>query len=120
MALATCNARRMCATAAHLVDRVIPDVPLRQWVLSVPFELRMTLARRADALSAVARIFVEEILRWQRERARELGIGQPRSGAVQFPQRFGGSLNPTCTIMLSSPMGSSPGQRRASRQSFTG
>jgi len=89
----SCNARRMCATAAHLVDRVIPDVPLRQWVLSVPFELRLTLARRADALSAVGRIFVEEIFRWQRERAREWGIAQSRSGAVQFPQRFGGSLN---------------------------
>ena len=83
----------MCGTAAHLVDRVIPDVPLRQWVLSVPFELRLTLARRADALSAVGRIFVEEIFRWQRERAREWGIAQSRSGAVQFPQRFGGSLN---------------------------
>jgi hypothetical protein len=44
----SCNARRMCATAAHLTDRVIPDVPLRQWVLSVPYELRLLLARNAD------------------------------------------------------------------------
>ena len=72
---------------------MIPDVPLRQWVLSVPFELRLTLARRADALTAVGRIFVEEVFRWQRERAREQGIIGVRSGAVQFPQRFGGSLN---------------------------
>ena len=50
----------MCATAAHLTDRVIPDVPLRQWVLSVPYELRLLLARNADALSAVGRIFVQE------------------------------------------------------------
>ena len=35
----SCNARRMCGPAAHLTDEVIPDVPLRQWVLSVPFEL---------------------------------------------------------------------------------
>jgi hypothetical protein len=83
----------MCNTSAHLVDHVIPDVPLRQWVLSVPFELRLTLARRADALTAVGRVFVEEVFRWQRERARELGVSAARSGAVQFPQRFGGSLN---------------------------
>ena len=89
----SCNARRMSGTAAHLVDHVIPDVPLRQWVLSVPFELRLTLARHAHALTAVGRIFVEEVFRWQRERARELGTSEVRSGAVQFPQRFGGSLN---------------------------
>jgi len=26
-------------TAAHLVDHVIPNVPVRQWVLSLPFQL---------------------------------------------------------------------------------
>ncbi len=41
----SCNARRMCGTAAHLTDHVVPEVPLRQWVLSVPFELRLLLAR---------------------------------------------------------------------------
>jgi hypothetical protein len=27
-----CGGRRMADMAAHLVDRVIPDVPVRQWV----------------------------------------------------------------------------------------
>jgi hypothetical protein len=27
----------MADTAAHLVDRVLPRVPIRQWVLSLPF-----------------------------------------------------------------------------------
>lgn len=96
----SCNARRMCATAAHLTDRVLPDVPLRQWVLSVPFELRLLLAKRSDALSAVGRIFVREILRWQREQARlsdpslvSLPAPSLGGGAICFPQRFGGSLN---------------------------
>ena len=30
----------MTDTAAHLVDRVFPIVPVRQWVLSLPFALR--------------------------------------------------------------------------------
>ena len=30
----SCGGRRMADTAAHLVDHVIPDVPVRQWVLS--------------------------------------------------------------------------------------
>ena len=34
----------MADTAAHLVDRVFPEVPVRQWVLSVPYALRYSLA----------------------------------------------------------------------------
>ena len=83
----------MCNGAAHLVDHVIPDVPLRQWVLSVPFELRLLLAKRTDALNFVGRAFVKEVFRWQREQARRLGLAETQSGAVEWPQRFGGSLN---------------------------
>ncbi|MFA5924118.1 MAG: hypothetical protein WC856_22975 [Methylococcaceae bacterium] len=36
----SCNARRMAKTAAHLVDHVFPPLPVRQWVLSVPKNLR--------------------------------------------------------------------------------
>lgn len=36
----SCGARRMTETAALLVDAVLPRVPLRQWVLSVPFPLQ--------------------------------------------------------------------------------
>jgi hypothetical protein len=32
----SCCGRRMSDLAAHLVDRVLPEVPIRQWVLSVP------------------------------------------------------------------------------------
>ena len=33
----------MADTAAHLVDRVLPAAPVRQWVLSLPFGLRYRL-----------------------------------------------------------------------------
>jgi hypothetical protein len=36
----SCGTRRMADTAAHLVDRVFPHVPVRQYALSVPFALR--------------------------------------------------------------------------------
>ena len=39
----SCGGRRMADTAAHLVDRVFPKVPVRQWVLSLPFSLRYRL-----------------------------------------------------------------------------
>jgi hypothetical protein len=57
----SCTGRRMANTAAHLVDRVLPAVPVRQWVLSLPWELRALAAFKADVLSALARIFVEAI-----------------------------------------------------------
>jgi hypothetical protein len=31
----SCGARRMADTASHLVDRVFPEVPVRQWVLTL-------------------------------------------------------------------------------------
>jgi len=32
----SCAGRRMADGAARLVDSVLPDVPVRQWVLSLP------------------------------------------------------------------------------------
>ena len=40
----------MAQTAAHLADHVIPPVPVRQWVISVPKRLRGFLADRPAAL----------------------------------------------------------------------
>ena len=86
----SCCARRMCNEAAHLTDRVIPNVPIRQWVLSLPFPLRRLAAFRADVLTALSAIFVEEIFRATGARKRGANT---EGGAVTFVQRFGGSLN---------------------------
>ena len=46
----------MSATAAHLVDHVLPRrVPVRQWVLSLPRWLRYVLPYDAERTSAVLR-----------------------------------------------------------------
>jgi len=39
--------------AAHLVDRVLPHVPYRQWVLTLPGELARVVAFDADLGTAV-------------------------------------------------------------------
>ena len=83
----------MCNGAAHLVDHVIPDVPVRQSVSSVPFELRLLLACRADAFGALTSLFISEVFRWQRERAREEQLNKIRYGALVMQHRFGSSLN---------------------------
>jgi len=55
----SCGGRRMADTAAHLVDRVLPAAPVRQWVLSLPFALRYLLAYDARLLGAVLRVPLE-------------------------------------------------------------
>ena len=47
----SCGARRMVETSAHLVDHVLPHVPVRQWVLSFPYPLRFLFASKPEALS---------------------------------------------------------------------
>jgi hypothetical protein len=46
----SCGTRRMCNEAVQLVDRVLPNVPVRQWVLSLPWELRGLAATRPRVL----------------------------------------------------------------------
>jgi len=92
----SCAGRRMANEAAALVDRVLPQVPVRQWVLSLPFELRALAAFNAKVLSALSRIFAEAVGQWYRRAAKRAGIqgaGAGRTGAVTFVQRFGSSLN---------------------------
>jgi ribosomal protein S27E len=88
----SCGGRRMADTAAHLVDRVFPDVPVRQWVLSLPFPLRYLLARNPELCSKVRRIYVRAIFALLRRKARKLGIETPRPGAVIAIQRFDSAL----------------------------
>lgn len=56
-------APRAIQTAAHLVDRVIPPVPVRQWVISLPKRLRWFLADRPEAGTALTIVFLDEIER---------------------------------------------------------
>jgi Transposase zinc-binding domain len=44
------GAQRMVESAAHLVERVIPQVPVRQWVLSFPIPLRILFAAHPELL----------------------------------------------------------------------
>ena len=47
---------RMAETAAHLVEHVIPRVPVRQWVMSFPIPLRNLFATQPQLLSPVLQV----------------------------------------------------------------
>jgi hypothetical protein len=76
--------------AAQLVDRVLPNAPLRPWVLSLPLELRGLAATRPDVLGALERIVAEAIEQLTKRLA---GVVGAATGSVGFPQRFGSSLD---------------------------
>ncbi len=89
----SCGGRRMAERAAHLIDHVLPDVPVRQWVLTVPHRLRYLLAWRHDLCRRVARLLHGAIERHLRAWARADGVAEARGGGVAVLQRFGGSVN---------------------------
>ena len=95
----SCNGRHMAQTAAHLADHVIPPVPVRQWVISVPKRLRGMLADRPAAVAALTKIFLNEI---ERVLCAAAGVpphtdapasARPRLGGISFLHRFGSALN---------------------------
>jgi Transposase zinc-binding domain/Putative transposase len=89
----SCGGRRMSELAAQLVDRVIPRVPVRQWVLSLPFTLRYQLAFDATLTAAVLDAFIRSVFAGLRRAAVREGIADPQGGALTAIQRFGSALN---------------------------
>jgi len=95
----SCNGRHMAQTAAHLADHVIPPVPVRQWVISVPKRLRVMLADRPQAVAVLTKIFLTEIERLLLAAsggpsdAEMPSASRPRLGGISFLHRFGSALN---------------------------
>ena len=88
----SCGTRRMVETAAHLVDDVLPRVPFRQWVLSVPKRVRWHLMHDPAVVDGFARVF----LRLIETTLRQASPGAPKDaqfGAILFVHRFGDALN---------------------------
>ncbi len=84
----------MADTAAHLVDRVLPEVPTRQWVLTLPIPLRYRIAYDRNLCSDVLGVFILTVLRSLRHRAKKLlGVDQGQGGSVTHIQRWGGAVN---------------------------
>ena len=88
----SCGARRMAETAALLADEVLPERPLRQWVLSLPHALRFLLATDPEALTLVLGVVYRTISRHLLHKA-GLTRSSGATGAVTLVQRFGSALN---------------------------
>src|SRR5205809_3800724 len=91
----SCAARRMAQTAAHLVECVLPWVPTRQWVVSLPVPLRYWMAGSQDLTAKVHTIIRTTIGQYYVNQAVQRGLERAtvHPGSVTFIQRFGSAIN---------------------------
>jgi hypothetical protein len=88
----SCTGRRMNATAANLIERVLPPQSgLRQWVLTFPFPWRCRLAQDGALLGKLTRIFVETVHAFYAARAAQGALGA-KTAAVTVGQRTSSDL----------------------------
>ena len=82
----SCGGRRMEEGATWLCERVLPPVPLRQWVLSLPQALRYLLAYDGKLCRAVSGAAMQDVFRFQRLRARRtLSLVSTRRRKTKIP-----------------------------------
>ena len=79
----------MVETSAHLVDHVIPKAPVRQWVLSFPWPLRLLFARQTNTLSRCLAVII---------RAIETDLIQPKLNFIALKHRIKQNCEP-CSIV---------------------
>jgi len=70
----SCLGRRMSQLSANIADNVLPSgIPLRQWVLSFPYPLRLWLLWRPKLRKAVLAVVQRLLFRWYERRAAAAG-----------------------------------------------
>ena len=82
----------MAESAALLVDEVLPEQPMRQWVLSFPLQLRSLFASRPEimgrVLGIVYRVIATHLIKKSGHTHRTA-----QTDAVTLIQLFGSALN---------------------------
>ena len=57
----SCDGKRMIEEAEHITTAILPEIPYRQWVFTLPFDLRYVLAWNADLRNAVHQALMRAI-----------------------------------------------------------
>jgi hypothetical protein len=83
----------MAERAAHLADNVLANVPVKQWVLSLPFWLRYKLAWDHQLTKVVLAQYTQALEAFYASRAEQKGLKHAQTGSVTAIQRAGGGLN---------------------------
>src|SRR5690606_35378113 len=87
----SCMGRRMALAAVHLEESVLPAVPIRHWVGSLPWGLRALLGYDRQLCAEVAAAFAYELLGSLRRRAKRMlglrSVADAHTGLVMAIQR---------------------------------
>jgi len=90
----SCVGRKMNELAFHLDGHVVPLVPIRQFVLTLPIQLRFLVARDPLLLSAVRAVSLRAVSGFYRKTARAIAMSKAlRTAGLCVTQRFGSALN---------------------------
>jgi hypothetical protein len=57
----SCNARRMVEVAAHLINHVLPPLPVPQWLFALPKRIRPFLPHNPSLAGDVLRVLLRGI-----------------------------------------------------------
>jgi hypothetical protein len=92
----SCCGRRMVDMAVHLEQRVLPAVPIRPWICSLPWGLRALCGYDRELCAEVVSAFVGEVSRSLKRRAKRLlglaSVADAHTGAVASIQRTDSAL----------------------------
>ncbi len=109
----------MAESATHLIDEVFPKKPMRQWVLTFPFELRFLFTREPKIMGEVLGLVNRTLSTFLIKKEGLTRKSGARTGSVTFIQRFGGSLNLNIHFHMMFPEGVYSFENARSKFHFT-
>ena len=89
----SCAGKRMAEAELHLLQEVLPEENVRQWVISLPIAMRFWVSKNRDLLNKTLTIAQSAISSFLKQTAKRSGVKRPETGAVSFIQRAGSSIN---------------------------
>lgn len=91
----SCGAKRMAETAEHLVENLLPFADYRQWVVTLPFQLRCWVATNRRLMARVHRIISTEILSFYQGSTILESRHKAAGGFISFTHLFGSAIQLT-------------------------
>ena len=91
MVCPSCDSKRAAVETERALSEILPCVPYRQWVLTVPKRLRYFVNRNPALSGELSRILAGTLARFYRSRARADRDSAP--GQYHAIQRFGSKVN---------------------------
>ena len=91
----SCGAKRMVETAEHLVENILPLAQYRQWVVTLPFDLRYSVAKNRKLMSRIHKIIASEILSFYKSSTDHVSERDGVGGYISFTHYFGSALQLT-------------------------